>query len=145
MYFMGSLLSGGLSPGTSMPPGRTGHTAAGNWRKGGAPWLTFRRRYRRGSTSSSKPARRQAWKALPPDITPADFTDWRRMSDLVADSVPLWVPGTAHGYHAWTFGWLVGETVRRATGRTLAEVLAEDVAGPLGVPDELFFGVPDSD
>ncbi len=50
-----------------------------------------------------------------------------------------------HGYHAWTFGWLVGETVRRATGRTVSAVLADDVAAPLGVPGELFFGVPAAD
>ena len=45
-------------------------------------------------------------------------------------------------YHAWTFGWLVGEVVRRVTGRRVSQVLAEDVAGPLGVADELYLGVP---
>lgn len=80
--------------------------------------------------------------ALPPDTTPEDFTDWDRMCAIVADSRPEWPAGTRSGYHAWTFGWLVGETVRRATGRTASQVLAEDVAGPLGVADELFFGVP---
>ncbi|MGY0236883.1 serine hydrolase domain-containing protein [Longispora urticae] len=83
--------------------------------------------------------------ALPADTTPEDFADWERMCAVLADSVPEWPPGEGYGYHAWTFGWLVGEVVRRATGRTLAEVLAEDVAAPLGVAGELFFGVPDQD
>jgi len=83
--------------------------------------------------------------ALPADVTPEDFADWDRMCAVVAGSEPLWTPGTANGYHAWTYGWLVGETVRRATGRTVSQVLAEEVAGPLGVPGELFFGVPEAD
>ncbi|MDI1465868.1 serine hydrolase domain-containing protein [Catellatospora sp. KI3] len=80
---------------------------------------------------------------LPAGTSPADFADWHRMCALIADAVPRWEPGTRQGYHAWTYGWIVGETVRRATGRTLARVLAEEVAGPLGVADELFFGVPE--
>ncbi len=82
--------------------------------------------------------------ALPADVTADDFTDWHRMCDIVAGSELVWTPGTRHGYHVWTFGWLVGEVVRRATGRTAAQLLAEDIAGPLGVPDELFLGVPEA-
>ena len=67
---------------------------------------------------------------LPSDITPADLADWDRMCAVVADSEPLWTPGTMTGYHAWTFGWLIGEVVRRVTGRTMSEVLADEVAGP---------------
>ena len=82
--------------------------------------------------------------ALPAGVTPADLTDWDRMCAIVAASRPLWEPGTTTGYHAWTFGWLVGEVVRRVTGRPVSQVLAEDVAGPLGVADQLFFGVPEA-
>jgi CubicO group peptidase (beta-lactamase class C family) len=46
------------------------------------------------------------------------------------------------GYHALTYGYIVGEIVRRATGKRISQVLAEEVAGPLGVADELYFGVP---
>ncbi|MEH1016652.1 serine hydrolase domain-containing protein [Micromonospora sp. CPCC 206060] len=81
--------------------------------------------------------------ALPPDVTADDLTDWDRMCAIVADSEPLWSPGARHGYHAWTYGWLVGEVIRRVTGRTVGQVLADEVAGPLGVRDELFLGVPD--
>jgi CubicO group peptidase (beta-lactamase class C family) len=52
---------------------------------------------------------------------------------------PWWEPGTKTAYHAYTFGYIVGEIVRRATGKPISQVLREDVAGPLGVADELFF------
>ncbi|GAA1795953.1 serine hydrolase domain-containing protein [Luedemannella flava] len=81
--------------------------------------------------------------ALPADIRPEDFADWDRMCAIIADARPEWEPGTAHGYHAWTYGWLVGETVRRTTGRRVSDVLATEIAAPLGVPGELLFGVPD--
>jgi len=54
-----------------------------------------------------------------------------------------WEPGTKIGYHAYTFGYLAGEIVRRSTGRPFAEVLRERIAAPLGFPDELFFGMPE--
>ncbi|MEU8298651.1 serine hydrolase domain-containing protein [Micromonospora sp. NPDC048909] len=79
---------------------------------------------------------------LPADITPEDFTDWDRMCAIVADAEPIAAPGELTAYHAWTFGWLVGEVVRRVTGRRISQVLAEEVAEPLGVPGELLFGVP---
>jgi CubicO group peptidase (beta-lactamase class C family) len=80
---------------------------------------------------------------LPSYTTPEDFLDWDRMCRTIAGSTPLWEPGTRHGFHAWTYGWLVGETVRRATGRLLSWVLAEEIARPLDADRELFFGVPE--
>ncbi|WP_328929891.1 beta-lactamase family protein [Streptomyces sp. NBC_00190] len=78
---------------------------------------------------------------MPVDVTAEDLCDWDAMCTAVADREPLWEPGTATGYHAWTFGWILGETIRRATGRTISQVLREDIARPLGVADSLFFGV----
>ncbi|MEV4824100.1 serine hydrolase domain-containing protein [Micromonospora sp. NPDC049274] len=83
--------------------------------------------------------------ALPADVTPEDFTDWERMCAIVADAEPIAPPGEVKAYHAWTFGWLIGEVVRRVTGRRVSTVLAEDVAGPLGVADELYLAVPAAD
>jgi CubicO group peptidase (beta-lactamase class C family) len=77
-----------------------------------------------------------------PDITPADLGDWDRVCAFIADQTPWWPPGERIGYHALTFGFLLGELVRRATGRTLAAVLREEIAAPLGIADELHFGVP---
>ncbi|MEJ3653753.1 serine hydrolase domain-containing protein [Actinomycetes bacterium KLBMP 9759] len=79
---------------------------------------------------------------LPVDLTPDAFLDWDGMCALIAGAKPWWEPGTRTGYHAQTFGWIVGEVVRRATGRRISQVLRDEVAGPLGVADELFFGVP---
>lgn len=58
----------------------------------------------------------------------------------LARQEPLWEPGTRHGYHALTFGWLTGELVRRVTGRSLGTVFAEDVAAPLGL--DFWIGLP---
>lgn len=58
---------------------------------------------------------------------------WDPIVEALAGQRPAWRPGTAHGYHARTFGWLVGEVVRRVTGRSLGTFFAEEVAGPLGL------------
>lgn len=58
----------------------------------------------------------------------------------LAAQEPLWEPGTRHGYHALTFGWLAGELVRRVTGRSLGTVFADEVAGPLGL--DFHIGLP---
>lgn len=78
-----------------------------------------------------------------PRIGPEDLCDWDRVCAFIADQRPWWTPGTMTGYHALTFGFVLGELVRRATGRTLASVLREEIAAPLGVADELCFGVPE--
>lgn len=77
-----------------------------------------------------------------PRITPEDLCDRDRVCAFLAGQVPWWPPGTATGYHALTYGFLLDEIVRRATGRTLADTLREEIAGPLGVADELHVGVP---
>ncbi|GAA0394843.1 esterase [Acrocarpospora corrugata] len=79
---------------------------------------------------------------IPVDSTIEDVCDWDKMCAAIADQEPWWEPGTQTGYHAYSFGYLIGEVVRRATGKPISQVLREDVAGPLGVADELYFGVP---
>ena len=54
---------------------------------------------------------------------------------------PVWEPGTGHGYHALTFGWLAGEVVRRVTGRTIGTYFAEEIAAPLGL--DFWIGLPE--
>ncbi|MFF4009501.1 serine hydrolase domain-containing protein [Streptomyces sp. NPDC001717] len=82
---------------------------------------------------------------LPPAVTAAELCDWDAMCAHVAGARPLWEPGSASGYHGWTFGWILGETVRRITGLTPAEALRTYVSEPLGVGDELYFGLPESE
>ena len=77
-----------------------------------------------------------------PDITPADLGDWERVCAFLAGQRPWWEPGTETGYHALTFGYVLGEVVRRTTGRTLADALRDEIAAPLGIEEELHFGVP---
>ncbi|WP_026876676.1 EstA family serine hydrolase [Jiangella gansuensis] len=82
--------------------------------------------------------------APPYDTTIEDLCDWDHMCRVLADTEPWWPAGTRFGYHAQTFGFLLGETVRRATGRTLSWWLRDTVTGPLGVVDEVHFGVPET-
>ncbi len=70
------------------------------------------------------------------------FYDWHLMVEALAAEEPFWRPGTRNGYHALTFGYLVGEVVRRASGRALGEFFAEEVAGPLDL--EFWLGLPES-
>jgi CubicO group peptidase (beta-lactamase class C family) len=79
---------------------------------------------------------------LPPETTVEDLCDWDRMCSALADAHPWWEPGTRFGYHAKTFGFLLGETLRRVTGRGIPDLLRAFVTGPLGIEDEVHFGVP---
>jgi CubicO group peptidase (beta-lactamase class C family) len=67
--------------------------------------------------------------------------DWEAVARAVAALEPMWEPGTRSGYHPLTFGWVVGEVVRRVSGRPIGEFLQEEVCEPLGI-EHLYFGVP---
>jgi CubicO group peptidase (beta-lactamase class C family) len=58
--------------------------------------------------------------------------DWERMTTALAGETPWWTPGTDNGYHAITYGYLVGEVVRRIAGQSLGAFFREQVACPLG-------------
>lgn len=71
-----------------------------------------------------------------------EMLDWESMVGRLAAAEPRHAPGLAHGYHALTYGWLVGELVRRvAAGKSFSELIAAELAGPLGL-DGLYCGVP---
>lgn len=80
---------------------------------------------------------------IPLESTTSDISTWDTMIRALENAELWWEPGTKIGYHAYTFGYLAGEIVRRSTGRPLADVLRERIAAPLGFPDELFFGMPE--
>ena len=67
--------------------------------------------------------------------------DWAYMTGRLADEEPFWVPGTRNGYHGFTFGWTVGEMVRRASGKSLGTFFQEEVAKPLGL--DFWIGLPE--
>ena len=62
---------------------------------------------------------------------------------MLAAQAPLWEPGTASGYHAITQGYLIGEVVRRITGKTIGTFFREEIAGPLGA--DFWIGLPASE
>jgi len=68
---------------------------------------------------------------------------WDPVIEALGRQAPSWPPGSAHGYHATTYGWLVGEVVRRVTGRSLGTYLHDEIAGPLDA--EFFVGLPASE
>ncbi|TQS46094.1 serine hydrolase domain-containing protein [Cryptosporangium phraense] len=76
-------------------------------------------------------------------LTVEDLYDWGLVTDRLAAQAPAWEPGTLGGYHAVTYGYLIGEVVRRLTGRTLGTFFAEEIAGPLGA--DFFIGSPASE
>lgn len=69
------------------------------------------------------------------------FYDWDTMTGALAAEEPFWEPGTRNGYHGLTFGFLVGEVIRRASGRDLGTFFRDEVAGPLGL--EFWLGLPE--
>jgi CubicO group peptidase (beta-lactamase class C family) len=68
-------------------------------------------------------------KTLPSDA----LLNWDVMTAALAEQEPWWEPGTRHGYHALTFGYLVGEVVRRVAGRSIGAYCREEITGPLGI------------
>jgi CubicO group peptidase (beta-lactamase class C family) len=75
-------------------------------------------------------------------IKPEDLYDWEKVTSLLAAQAPYWEPGTASGYHALTQGYLVGEVVRRITGKTIGTVFRQEIAEPLGA--DFHIGLPAS-
>lgn len=67
--------------------------------------------------------------------------DWDYMISALEAARPIHEPGKAHGYHGLTYGYLVGEIIHRITGKPFAQVLEEEIAGPLGL-DGLYIGLP---
>ena len=78
--------------------------------------------------------------ALDEPLPQTEALKWHPMVDALAAQRPNWDPGTAHGIHIRTYGWLVGEVIRRITGRMPGRFFAEEVAGPLGL--DFFIGLP---
>jgi len=76
----------------------------------------------------------------PMEVT--EILHWNTITAELAAMAPLWEPGTEHGYHALTFGWLAGELIRRVDGRGVGQFIQEEIAAPLDV--ELYVGLPEA-
>jgi len=79
-----------------------------------------------------------AWRA---PLEPKGCTDWEYMVDRLAKEEPWWKPGTRNGYHMISFGWTVGELVRRVSGKSLGTFFREEIAEPLGL--DFWIGLPE--
>ncbi|MER5311375.1 serine hydrolase domain-containing protein [Streptomyces sp. NPDC002773] len=76
-------------------------------------------------------------------LTLAEATDLPTATAAIAAQAPVWEPGTAHGYHAHTFSWLLSGLVHRVTGRTIGRWVADEITRPLGL--DLWIGLPEAE
>ncbi len=81
--------------------------------------------------------------AIREPLPPGAGLDQQMIAGALARQTPWWEPGTAHGYHANTFGYLLNEVVRRASGTTIGRVIAERIARPLEL--DMYLGLPESE
>jgi CubicO group peptidase (beta-lactamase class C family) len=83
---------------------------------------------------------------LPSDVTTERLTDWQWMTERLADETPIFEPGTTNAYHTISWGWLVGEIVRRSDGmrRSFGRFVREEICDPLRISD-LYIGLPASE
>lgn len=78
--------------------------------------------------------------ALRQRLHPRAMFEWETMTSALANESPWWTPGQAHGYHVNTFGFLVGEVIRRASGKTVGQLIAERIASVLNA--DIYLGAP---
>ena len=81
--------------------------------------------------------------AIDAQLTLDEVLAWDPVVAAIAAQAPNWEPGTQHGYHARSYGWILGELVRRVTGRTLGRLFADEIAVPLGL--DFWIGLPESE
>lgn len=104
-------------------------------------WPEFAAHGKGAATVGDVMSHRVGLPAIDATLSAAEVLAVRPIVDALAAAEPLWDPGTAHGYHALTYGWLVGEIVRLVDGRTIGDFVAEELAAPLGL--DLWIGLPD--
>jgi CubicO group peptidase (beta-lactamase class C family) len=75
-------------------------------------------------------------------VTFDDILGWDGVVAAIARQSPYWTPGTRHGYHVRTFGWILGEVIRRCTGLSPGQMFAEEIATPLGL--DFWLGLPEA-
>ncbi len=75
------------------------------------------------------------------DFTLDQALAWDPIVNAIASQAPIWEPGTKHGYHMRTFGWIVGEIIRRVEGRTVGAFWRDEIADELGL--DFWIGLPE--
>jgi CubicO group peptidase (beta-lactamase class C family) len=105
-------------------------------------WPEFAARGKERVTVRDALTHRAGVPQMPDGLTPEDICAWDGITAAIADLPLLWEPGTKTGYHAYTFGWILGEVLRRIDGRQIAAFVQEEICAPLGMRD-IYFGIPD--
>ena len=82
---------------------------------------------------------------MPHADTPEELANWTLMCERLASMRPAWRSGTRTKYQAFTYSWLLGEPVRRLTGKSFREVITDEVLAPLQMEQGCFFGLPSNE
>ncbi|MEU8523273.1 serine hydrolase domain-containing protein [Streptomyces sp. NBC_01216] len=109
----------------------------------GTYWPEFKAAGKERVTVRQSLAHQAGVPVLDRPLTLAEAADRETALAAIAAQAPAWEPGTAHGYHAHTFSWLLAGLVHRVTGRTIGRWVAEEIARPLGL--DLWIGLPDDE
>jgi CubicO group peptidase (beta-lactamase class C family) len=79
---------------------------------------------------------------MPAGVGFKEVCDWEVMCAKIANLAPSWAPGTRMEYHAMTYGWILGEVARRVDGRSLSQLVADEICRPLDI-EAMYVGIPD--
>ncbi len=105
-------------------------------------WPEFAQRGKERVTTRMMLDHSSAVPALRDPVKPDGPYDWDYMAGRLAAEEPFWEPGTRNGYHGFTFGWTVGEMVRRVSGKSLGTFFQDEIARPLGL--DFWIGLPEA-
>ena len=103
-------------------------------------WPEFAAAGKEAITVRQVMAHRAGLAALREDVDLDTALNWTAMTERLAAESPLWEPGSRYGYHALTYGWLVGEIIRRVTGTPIGRRFQEEIAVPLSA--DAWIGIP---
>ncbi len=106
-------------------------------------WPEFAAEGKGGVTIGQMASHQAGLPGFEKEIDPAIWLDPPACAAAIAALPPMWPPGTAHGYHPLTWGYMLGEVVKRITGRTVGAILKEDICGPAGIDFQI--GLPEAD
>ncbi|HAB91351.1 MAG TPA: EstA family serine hydrolase, partial [Pseudomonas sp.] len=102
-------------------------------------WPEFARQGKQQITLRHVLSHQAGLSAVLEPLAPETLFDWQQMVSAVENTPPWWTPGSAHGYAPMTYGWLVGELIRRVDGCEPGEAIAKRIAEPLQL--ELYLGL----
>jgi CubicO group peptidase (beta-lactamase class C family) len=106
-------------------------------------WPAFAQKGKEGITVAQAMSHQAGLHRMPEPFEPEHITDWDAGIRRMEEGEPAYPPGTATGYHAVTWGWIVGGLVQGVTGKHIRDVIREEIAVPLDAQDEMFVGIPD--